>query len=123
LQQRNATNLNSYALAASSESPILGHMSASPSHALPAPYSSPLNLTRRPLTPKEISAYAANPTAAVGHHFILDPNSDPLSYKVVGLRVSERTMVYEVLLAGCSHTEDLDREEVQSMLNASVILE
>jgi hypothetical protein len=61
---------------------------------------------------------------AVGHHFILDPDSaDPLSYKVVGLRVSEGSMVYEVLLAGCCHMEDLEQEEVEGMMNASVILE
>jgi hypothetical protein len=74
----------------------------SPSHT--RPYLPPSNLTRRLLTHKEKSAYSANPITAIGHHFILGPNSsDPLPYKVIGLRVSEGTVIYEVLLAGCCH--------------------
>jgi hypothetical protein len=124
-QQWNATNLHSYGPPVPLPAPQSpGRMLVSPSHTLPHPYSSPLNLTRRPLTPKEKSAYAVNPITAVGHHFILDSDSaDPLPYKVVGLRVSEGTVIYEVLLAGCSHMEDLEREEVKSMMDASIILE
>ena len=88
------------------------------------PYSSPSNLTRRLLTHEEQSAYSANPMRAIGRHFILDPDSaDPLPYKVIGLRASEGTMIYEVLLAGSCHTEDLEQVEVEGMMNDSVILE
>lgn len=123
VQQQHTTNSVPYELPVSSptfQSP--GRMIASPSHT--HPYSSPSNLTRRLLTHKEKSAYSANPITVIGHHFILDPDSaDPLPYKVIGLRVSEGTMIYEVLLAGCCHGEDLGQEEVEGMMNDSVILE
>ena len=99
-----------------------GPMITSPSHT--HPYSSPSNLTRRLLTHKEKSAYSENPITVIGHHFILDSDStDPLPYKVIGLRVSEGTMIYEVLLAGCCHAEDLEQEEVKCMMDDSVVLE
>ncbi|KAF7969974.1 hypothetical protein HWV62_25458 [Athelia sp. TMB] len=47
---------------------------------------------------------------AIGRHFILDPDSaDSLPYKVTGLRASEGTTVYEVLIAGSYHAEDLEQ--------------
>ena len=123
MQQQNTTNSLPYELPVSSptfQSP--GPMITSPSHT--HPYSLPSNLTGRLLTREEKSAYSANPITVIGHHFILDPDSaDPLPYKVIGLRVSEGTMIYEVLLAGCCSAEDLEQEEVEGMMNDSVILE
>ncbi|KAF7973842.1 hypothetical protein HWV62_14130 [Athelia sp. TMB] len=123
MQQPNAMNVPSYELPVSSPHLQLpGPMITPPPHT--SPYSSPSNLTRRLLTQEEKSAYSANPMKAIGRHFILDPDSaDPLPYKVSGLRASEQTMIYEVLMAGSCHAEDLEQEEVESMMNDSVILE
>lgn len=119
MQKHNSTNL--FPPASSSGHKLSGRIPPSPSHTLP--YASPPNLTHRPLTSQAKSTYARNPTTAIGRHFILDPDSDdPLPYKVVGLRVSEGTMTYEVLLAGCCHIEDLEPEEIEHMMDNSAIL-
>ena len=119
MQQQNATNSMPYEL------PVASPTFQSPGPIIAShPYSSPSNLTRRLLTHKEKSAYSANPIGVIGRHFILDPDSaDPLPYEVIGLRASEGTAIYEVLLAGCCHAEDLEQEEVEGMMNDSVILE
>ncbi|KAF7971566.1 hypothetical protein HWV62_20808 [Athelia sp. TMB] len=123
MQQQNAASTLPYEPPVSSPtfwppSPV----TASPSRI--HPYSSPSNLTRRLLTHEEKAAYSANPIGVVGRHFILDPDSaDPLPYKVIGVRVSEGITIYEVLLAGCCHADDLEQEEVEGMMNDSVILE
>jgi len=80
--------------------------------------------TRRPLTLEEKSVYSANPITAIGKHFILDPDSsDPLPYKVAGVKASEGKVIYEVLFAGCFHVEDLEQQEVEDMMDSSNILE
>jgi hypothetical protein len=81
-------------------------------------------LTRRALTREEKSVCLANPITAIGKHFILDPDSsDPLGYKIAGVKASEGKVIYEVLLDGCFHVEDLEQQEVEDMMNSSDILE
>lgn len=56
---------------------------------------------------------------------MLDRDStDPLAYKVAGLRALEgQNIVYEVVLDGCSHWDDLEQAEVMRMIDHSDILQ
>jgi hypothetical protein len=101
-----------------------GQALAFPSHCMSPLYSSPPMLTRHTLTCEEKSVYSANPITTIGKHFILDPDSsDPLAYKVAAMKASEGKVIYEVLLGGCFHVEDLEQQEVEDMMDSSDILE
>jgi hypothetical protein len=124
MQQQNATRMQDGVQCPFSPAhPSAGQALASPSHCASKPYSPP-PLTRRPLTPEEKSIFSANPITAIGKHFILDPDSsNPLAYKIAGVKASEEKVIYEVILGGCFHTEDLERQEVEDMMDSSDILE
>jgi hypothetical protein len=125
MQQQNATRIRDCVQRPFSlVSPSAGQVLASPFHCASPPYSSPPTLTPRALTREEKSVYSANLITAIGKHFILDPDSsDPLAYTVAGVKASEGRVIYEVLLGGCFHVEDLEQQEVEDMMDSSDILE
>ena len=95
----------------------------SPASALNDHYKAPSHIFGQLLTTEEKASYAVNPLALIGHHFILNADStDPLPFKVVGVKISEGPIIIEVFFAGCSRTEALEYKEVMEMIDGSTFL-
>jgi hypothetical protein len=83
----------------------------------------PDSLNRRQLTDEERKMLSTNPMSSVGKQFIhLLDNSEELAYKIVGLRVTEDGITYEVRFSECVDSVEVSSDEMEAMVQDSVLV-